>query len=579
VLLIIQFLVLNVIIKTMSGARAREKTFEEFCVRVGAAYREGGDLNASDKRKLKDIKQFKRNGTYPKHRILALEEIGVDMEKKSEKSENELRSYLSQKGLVKLPSKPLVRFMENLRSKYRRKELKQDEIDGWTNLDFKFTPSKEKATPKNIIPRWREVIEGFSKRKSEKDNRDDMAWLLEYVSNFNKSFVEANSYGSVDEFVLTSMKVGDIDPSECTVSTPCTSFRHTLSYFISNYIPPPNGIELNPTQSQTETGGSVYFDQEQVRRDPELHAAMEVFIDEVIPKWILDLSEEKLTLTKDELVHRISKEENLFDPFVVGVQGTNFNDGAVAITETAHPGPRRLNLFDCMGNERFSTKFNCHVYEGYSYTLSFCPQFYYYGRPTTLHPSVAQLKIHVWKFVFKYLSPVSKSCPPNGCIILTYFRMFGSMIRHHKDMNPMMAINPKINSQIGGSNVVVVSFLSSQYFDFCDKIKDENGKTKYNVVNSFLTENCSIYVMDPNEDLKYYHTTRWPKGKNNNHEVRMCITFRWLGKRIEFLGADYNGNTGNRKYTQAHHAPMKIVNKFSEKKRAAYKEAMRPVKK
>jgi hypothetical protein len=109
----------------MSGARAREKTFEEFCVRVGAAYREGGDLNASDKRKLKDIKQFKRNGTYPKHRILALEEIGVDMEKKSEKSENELRSYLSQKGLVKLPSKPLVRFMENLRSKYRRKELKQ----------------------------------------------------------------------------------------------------------------------------------------------------------------------------------------------------------------------------------------------------------------------------------------------------------------------------------------------------------------------------------------------------------------------------------------------------------------------
>ena len=195
----------------------------------------------------------------------------------------------------------------------------------------------------------------------------------------------------------------------------------------------------------------------------------------------------------------------------------------------------------------------------------------------TSHPSIAQLKIAVWKLVYHYLSPVSKSCPPNACVILTYFRKFNGKINPHKDMNPNMAVDPKINSQIAGSNVVTVSLFSDQYFQFVQKV--HNGKTKkYEVVSQFLTNHCSVYSMDPDDDQIYYHRTKWPRKKHNNctDNVRISMTFRWLGKRSKFLGNDYNGRSGQRANTEAVFAPRKIVENFkSNEKKKAYKEILK----
>ena len=137
-------------------------------------------------------------------------------------------------------------------------------------------------------------------------------------------------------------------------------------------------------------------------------------------------------------------------------------------------------------------------------------------------------------------------------------------------MNPNMAVHPSNNSQIAGSNVITVSFLSEQFFQFVEK--NEHGKFK--VVSKFLTEHGSIYCMDADDDLHYYHQTKWPRKKNHNcpKQVRICITFRWLGKRQKFLGSDYNGRCGDRKHTPAVFARQIMNKNKSRPKKTAYKK-------
>jgi len=73
--------------------------------------------------------------------------------------------------------------------------------------------------------------------------------------------------------------------------------------------------------------------------------------------------------------------------------------------------------------------------------------------------------------VYKYLSPVSQTCSPNGCVMLTFLRQFGAKINPNKDINPLIAVHPEKNSQIAGSKVVTVYFLSDQFFQFVTKNK------------------------------------------------------------------------------------------------------------
>jgi len=94
-----------------------------------------------------------------------------------------------------------------------------------------------------------------------------------------------------------------------------------------------------------------------------------------------------------------------------------------------------------------------------------------------------------------------------------------------------------------------------------------------------LTEDCSIYVMDSQDDLEWYHRTYFPQARSPeavpSHAVRISITFRWLAKRMTFLGENYDCNDGNRVYAQAVHPRPIIMSWKSAVKRKAYMDFMK----
>jgi alkylated DNA repair dioxygenase AlkB len=80
----------------------------------------------------------------------------------------------------------------------------------------------------------------------------------------------------------------------------------------------------------------------------------------------------------------------------------------------------------------------------------------------------------------------------------------------------MMTVDTSVNSQIDGSSVViVVSFLADQLFQF------SRMESKFKRVESFLTKHCSIYVMNPEDDLSFYHQTKFPHNCENT--ILECV--------------------------------------------------------
>ena len=101
-------------------------------------------------------------------------------------------------------------------------------------------------------------------------------------------------------------------------------------------------------------------------------------------------------------------------------------------------------------------------------------------------------------------------------------------------------------------------------------------------MSKFVTTCCSVHCMDPLDDLQYYHCTEWPKAPKKgeiskiNSKVKISMTFRWLGKRAQFLGSNYNNRSGERKYTQAITQPRRLLKGIkSDSKRSAMKHMLK----
>jgi hypothetical protein len=247
-------------------------------------------------------------------------------------------------------------------------------------------------------------------------------------------------------------------------------------------------------------------------------------------------------------------------------------------------------LFCKVSKPRYSGS-KCHIQDGYSYTLSesITPKVFYRGRSIEDFPGFAELGDKLWVKLWHYLSPVLKACPPNGVQVLTYPGKFDSYISLHKDMNPDMAIDPKNNSQIVGSSVIVVSLLDTMRVEFCKQTRQRNSKgemvTCFEMVDYFNKEDRSAYVLDPNDDLDVYHRVFFLRdfikeersgGKRKKEhiyisstprcgKVRVAITYCWLGKRAEFFCDDYSVHS--RCHCQVIHGAVKELSKSKNKAR------------
>lgn len=546
-------------------------------------------------------KSFVNKYSYDKNNYLCVPSYGLDsarddlvllqekvkIDKKNKKIMFETEKYIhfltTKNELTPKDRRWEYRFSANARKEMKKGKisfLKQKRLE---QIGFDFFPKQ-----KNKNTNWARFLEQFDSAENNVSELEDFANLLKKYDKDGKPgkvLIRADDYKSIQQLVVTSMKVYDVDPNDCTRDAPISSVQHTLSYVVQPHSGLPvdeDGVarKMKPDeihyQVETKRFRTKFFGKEECARFPDLLEMMQRFVRDC-PAFIKHLYNNNQKWSKEDLeeylVKEITRHEHVFfDPFPVP-NGSNYKDGKTVITRTKQPGPRRLNLHDRLGEPKYSKLLNCTTYSGFVYTLSFCEPYQYYGKALCNYESIAALKLEVWKHVFDHLTPISKVCPPNGVNVLTYFSCFGSRINPHKDMNPSMAVDSNTNSQILGSNVVVISFFSSMNFLFTDIAKATKNQTKPKVLLQQLTEHCSIYVLSPWDDVEYYHKANFTnlKGRKNT-DVRVCLTLRWLSRRVEFVGDDYSGRMGDRRHQVIYPNIRKRINKQQSNAKRKYLE-------
>ena len=488
----------------------------------------------------------------------------------------ELRSFiLTNNRMPRVCDRKPYKFVSKLRSKYRNNPalvfwewripmLLEIGVDVRAGATISKNPAHN-----NIEPHWRPYLNFIRNNINEEHRKQNIEWFNAIANSFSKrnGFIKQKRYNTLHELFIKWLKVGDINPNECTRDQPCHNLRHTLSYIAVPLSVMEIPSKLDPSwrlkdhdnpfnEPETYTallnpGNTVFFD------STNFSPSMFKEVLDFLPQWMLRCYEGVYTPKDDDLVRLIETDEVFYDHFPYPIGAQNWRHGTVEITKTKHLRPRRLNLYDKVNNLTYNQDYNCTVQDGYSYTLSWvvtAPMFYG-GRCLDEYQPFAKLKVDIWKKVYHWLSPISKLTPPNGMQCLLYVADWNGSIRPHRDMNPSMDVDPKSNSQIIGTSVIVISFFHPQIIQLGHPIT----KTKFHVHDSFQTEHCSVYVLDPHDDLNHHHTTLFPEPteeEKNSTRIRYAITLRWLGNRKKFFGPD---NQVGLKHCEVHHQPKRLL--------------------
>ena len=470
--------------------------------------------------------------------------------------------------------KKLYNFIIKLRQKYRQNPTLafwEWRVPMLMKLGVNITAAatiESTPSPSNTEPNWREALNQVRRILSHDQLKSDLAWFDAIIDLFSNKdgFLKQKRYKTFQELIVKWLKVGDIKAFECKRNQPSYDIRHTLSYIRSPLgfletsaplvpkwrLPDHQGdIAKIPTYTvPLQYGNTVYFSPSSFDPNMFVNALRE------LPEWMTKFHKQEIYPKGYDLVRLVSSCK-FFDEIPYSRGGIKcYSKGFDINTESKVGTPRRLNLYDKVSEFHWDNKHKCSVQDGYSYTLSFTLPMFYGGRSIEQYPGIAQLKVDVWKRVYHWLSPISKICPPNGVQALLYLEEFQGHIREHQDMDPIMKVDPQTNSQIIGSSVIIVSFFNSQKVHFTAKGNEHKKHT-------FLTEHCSVYVLDPHDDNIYKHKTTFPGGSRNDpNGLRLALTFRWLGNRMKFFGRD---NPVGLQHCQVVSCPYETINKLYPK--------------
>ena len=481
--------------------------------------------------------------------------------------------------------KKLYSFIIKLRQKYRQDPTLQFwewRVPILMNLGIDITGAatiQRVASPSNIEPNWRQALNDIRTILRQDQLKSDLEWFQAIITLFASrcGFLKQKRYKTLQELVVKWLKIGDIKASDCSRSQPPYDIRHTLSYIRSplSFLEASKplvptwrlpGYELDKDilpnwTSSIKTGNTVYFSPSCFDPNMFIGAIRE------LPEWMIKLYNRQICPRGYNLV-RVILSQPFFDDIPYSRGGRNScSKGFDINTESKVASPRRLNLYDKVNDFQWDNKHKCSVQDGYSYTLSFTMPFFFGGRSIEQYPGIARLKVDIWKQVYHWLTPLSKVCPPNGVQVLLHPEEFRCRMPEHQDMDPNMKVSTQDNSQIMGTSVIIVSFFDQQEVIMTRKTGEKH---------SFLTEHCSVYVLDPHDDNTYKHKTKFPKcaDKNKPKGLRLALTFRWLGNRMKFFGPD---NPNGLQYSQVVAQPHSTINKAynkSENGRNLWKDAL-----
>lgn len=401
---------------------------------------------------------------------------------------------------------------------------------------------------------------------TESENARQVAELNGILRYFisEKGWPQKKQFLSVGEYVVDCLKVGDVEPMECT-GFESQSPRHvdTVRGVLSYITAPVVHLNTNVIQPTARIKGcrSTYYAPEVL--PAAFIALIEDFVSNEIPEWVQKIYTRKHPerLSPEALIDRISGDFKWYDHFPISIRGTDPYCGHELITRTSNSGPRRLHLSVAINEPRYNTHFRAHIQDCYGYSYSITPLSWMGCRSMGDYPLVAEIGRQAWLAVRAHLDPVSQQCPPTACNVLHYFGAFNAAIRPHQDNCPNMSLpDYKWNSQLLGSSVLVVNLFDQQ------TLKLTSVKTKQEV-GCFYPEHMSIYVLSAFDDLWCKHNATYAETPGTNAEkVRISLVYRWLGRRTTAFCGDYQGE---RRWVEYHPHPNKIVHQKFKKCTAA----------
>ena len=521
-----------ILLCSMSNQKKQDK--ELFVKRpqsMRAATKAGSDSSSGDQAFLKRARCKARNGECSPSKLEKMMSTGTVIDPRSdhfEKMTSELEDHMSKPDRVKA-SPQLANFIKNVRCHMRKCTLPKCKEERLREIGFAF--EKCHTGEANVWRQWGKVMAGIGKE----GRREGVLWLeTRILPQCARGPSKTSDIRSTQEMVLRALKVGDINPLECTRAAPVWNLRHTLSHIVEP-MKFDSDLSLSPS-AVVPNGGSVFFDGRNVTESmPKVKEAMQAVLNNSIPNWLTEFHKGKGCLREDELVDLMRNQTKgpraFFDAFPLSVR---------------QQGPQRLNLTDRIHPDKDSALFNCKVCEGHTHPLSSVGESHHCTRTMDMHPEIAKLKVAVWREVWHHLSPLSQVCPPTGCQVLSHFNVFSGGTMPHKDMNPCAGAFS--NGQVVGSSTIVVTLLGSQLFEFCNR--GGSMERGHHPVHSFLTDCCSVCTMDPEDHLKWCHQVRFPADAKET-SVRVAMEFGWMGNRNTFLGSNCGGRSGDRAHTQA----------------------------
>jgi len=401
---------------------------------------------------------------------------------------------------------------------------------------------------------WSMYFGNWKKGLSDKDKEhlQNVHWLCSHWHDPSKKNVAAPSE-SLKEHMVKNLKVGDVKPSECTRDAPIYDIRHNLSYIRHPYIPPRTTRWISNNNTPTdEYKWTSFFGADH----PIFSSHTKKLIEELImdmPAWWFSMykdngGNESVDAIKEYVVEKMTQEDKWTDHLMVNKKGTNPSDGSCPITQTTHPGPRRLSFSVERHPPIVSSLHQCHIVPLYGYGFSFTPKWWMGCNSLRHYETINKLGIQLWKEVWEYLDPLSQVCPPTGGTLLTYFGCFNGKIPAHRDNSPSIKADYWHNSQMVGTTVMVLSLFDDMHYDIVTMEPMTKGQKDYKILKRFTTSHGSLYLMSAFTDIESKHTAEFPqswivdgKGKKKKGLIRVGVAWRWVSRRAFAFDHDYMG--------------------------------------
>jgi hypothetical protein len=259
--------------------------------------------------------------------------------------------------------------------------------------------------------------------------------------------------------------------------------------------------------------------------------------------------------TKEEAVSIFCHEKSVLDNSHIGKEGRYFKNVA-PLLETTHPLPRRASKSVTIGEPIFEQQ------RGWVRSL------FAYGRGAQGRPDCdtrceamgedyAALGEVLWKRCHRYLSAVSRTCPPNGLQVLHYSSRLHARMRRHKDRHF------KGGSQIAGSSVMAFTIGDPMEFGYATCADPTgHGGTGFDEGMSVLLEEGSVNITHSHDDERLFHGTLFPPSHNGKWgRARTVFVYRWLGD-VQVFRCD-DADTGPRRFAMVDEGEAQALSKRS----------------